>query len=36
MMRELCLIIPLLAFVGVGVGGGGGGGGVDGHARSVT
>ena len=32
MMRELCLIIPLLAFVVVG----GGGGGVDGHACSVT
>ena len=29
MMRELCLIIRLLAFVVVG-------GGVDGHARSVT
>ena len=32
MMRELCLIIPLLAFVVAG----GGGGGVVGHARSVT
>ena len=38
MMRELCLIIPLLAFVVVGGGGsgGGGGGGVDGHACSIT
>ena len=36
MMRELCLIIPLLAFVVVVGGGGGGGGGVDGHACSVT